>query len=266
MIDVYLQRGKITQMAVYPKFDIILEALNLSSVGVIITDAEEKGNPIIFVNTGFENITGYPKEEALGSNCHFLQGEDTDQEEVKKVRDAVNNKTTTTALLKNYRKDGSSFMNELTIEPIYDDNGHLYFVGIQKDITTEHNYQLELEKSLREIEKLSTPIVPIKDNICVLPLIGSLTNDRFQSMSEYVSEYMDNGKEEYLIMDLSGLADFNEDAIMNLVKFNGFMKLTGVELIVTGISPKFAMTLIRYEENLASLTTYSTIKEALQYY
>ncbi|HDI3359491.1 TPA: biphenyl 2,3-dioxygenase, partial [Listeria monocytogenes] len=45
-----------------------------------------------------------------------------------------------------------------------------------------------------------------------------------------------------------------------------FMKLTGVELIITGISPKFAMTLIRYEENLASLTTYSTIKEALQFY
>ncbi|EFR97695.1 blue-light photoreceptor [Listeria ivanovii FSL F6-596] len=44
------------------------------------------------------------------------------------------------------------------------------------------------------------------------------------------------------------------------------MKLTGVELIITGISPKFAMTLIRYEENLSSLTTYSTIKEALQYY
>lgn len=61
-------------MAAYPKFDIILEALNLSSVGVIITDAEQKNNPIIFVNTGFENITGYTKEDALGSNCHFLQG------------------------------------------------------------------------------------------------------------------------------------------------------------------------------------------------
>lgn len=100
----------------------------------------------------------------------------------------------------------------------------------------------------------------------MLPLIGSLTHDRFQHMSDYVSEYMDNGKEDYLIMDLSGLADFNEDAVMNLVKFHGFMKLTGVELIITGISPKFAMTLMRYQENLSSLTTYSTIKEALQFY
>ncbi|EAC8104190.1 blue-light photoreceptor [Listeria monocytogenes] len=253
-------------MTAYPQFDVILKALNLSSVGVIITDPEQKDNPIIFVNTGFENITGYAKEEALGSNCHFLQGDDTDKEEVAKIRHAINQKSTANVLLKNYRKDGTSFMNELTIEPIYDDHNHLYFVGIQKDVTNEHDYQLELEKSLTEIEKLSTPIVPIKENICVLPLIGSLTHDRFQHMSEYVSEYMDHGKEDYLIMDLSGLAEFNEDAVMNLVKFHGFMKLTGVELIITGISPKFAMTLIRYEENLASLTTYSTIKEALQFY
>ncbi|GAB3876093.1 hypothetical protein GCM10027610_144760 [Dactylosporangium cerinum] len=60
-------------MTAYPQFDVILKALNLSSVGVIITDPEQKDNPIIFVNTGFENITGYAKEEALGSNCHFYK-------------------------------------------------------------------------------------------------------------------------------------------------------------------------------------------------
>lgn len=60
-------------MSAYPKFDVILKALNLSSVGVIITDPEQKNNPIIFVNTGFENITGYTKEEAIGSNCHFCK-------------------------------------------------------------------------------------------------------------------------------------------------------------------------------------------------
>lgn len=119
-------------MTAYPQFDVILKALNLSSVGVIITDPEQKDNPIIFVNTGFENITGYAKEEALGSNCHFLQGDDTDKKEVAKIRHAINEKSTANVLLKNYRKDGTSFMNELTIEPIYDDHNHLYFVGIQK--------------------------------------------------------------------------------------------------------------------------------------
>lgn len=51
-------------MTAYPQFDVILKALNLSSVGVIITDPEQKDNPIIFVNTGFENITGYAKRRS----------------------------------------------------------------------------------------------------------------------------------------------------------------------------------------------------------
>lgn len=86
-------------MTAYPQFDVILKALNLSSVGVIITDPEQKDNPIIFVNTGFENITGYAKEEALGSNCHFYK-EMILTKEVAKIRHAINEKSTANVLLK----------------------------------------------------------------------------------------------------------------------------------------------------------------------
>lgn len=82
-------------------------------------------------------------------------------------------------------------------------------------------------------------------------------------MFEYVSEYMDYGKEDYLIMDFFGLVEFNEDVVMNFVKFYGFMKLIGVEFIIIGILLKFVMILICYEENLVSLIIYSIIKEVL---
>lgn len=250
----------------YPNFDIILEALNMSSVGVVITDAALTNNPVIYVNRGFEKNTGYPAEEVLGKNCRFLQGEDTNPEELAKVSDGVRNRHSTRAFLKNYRKNGTPFFNELTIDPIKDANGHPYFIGIQKDVTRERNYQLELEKSVTEIQKLSTPIVPITDNLSVLPLVGTLDNDRFDYMSENVSNYLDTSKEDYLVIDLSGLVDFNEDVVTNLVKFHRLLKLTGVELILTGLSPKFAMLMVRYEQDLANIVTFSTVKEALKHF
>lgn len=250
----------------YPNFDVVLEALNMSSVGVVITDAALENNPVIYVNKGFEKNTGYLAEEVLGENCRFLQGPDTDQAEIAKISAAVKNRRSVRAFLKNYHKNGTYFFNELTIDPIVDANGHPYFVGIQKDVTRERNYQFELEKSLTEIQKLSTPIVPITDNISVLPLVGTLDNDRFEYMSENVSNYLDTSKEDFLVIDLSGLADFNEDVVTNLVKFHSLLKLTGVELILTGLSPKFAMLMVRYEQDLAGIITFSNVKEALKHY
>ena len=105
------------------------QALN---AGVVISDARAPDMPIVFVNAMFEHMSGYPSAEILGRNCRFLQGADKDQPGIETIRSAIKAKTNGFATLRNYRKDGSLFLNQLFISPVRDAAGTVtHFVGIQ---------------------------------------------------------------------------------------------------------------------------------------
>ena len=112
------------------------KAIEATSSGLIIADPKRENMPIVFCNRAFTELSGYDKKEVLGRNCRFLQGDDRDQEGREIIRNALEKGVGCTAILRNYRKDGSLFWNELKISPIKNRKGEVeYFVGIQNDIT-----------------------------------------------------------------------------------------------------------------------------------
>ena len=105
------------------------QALN---AGVVISDARLPDMPIIYVNPMFEQMSGYTSSEVLGRNCRFLQGNEPNQAGLTAIRQAIKTQSNGYAKLRNYRKDGSLFVNELFISPVKDQSGTLtHFVGIQ---------------------------------------------------------------------------------------------------------------------------------------
>jgi diguanylate cyclase (GGDEF)-like protein/PAS domain S-box-containing protein len=122
-------------------------AIEASVNPIVIVDASAEHQPLIYVNSAFETITGYSSEEAVGRNCNFLQGSDRDQPELQKLRDAIREKRSASVLLRNYRKDGSLFLNELYVAPVTDGQSeHVrYFVGVLYDVTQIRRYQEDLE-------------------------------------------------------------------------------------------------------------------------
>lgn len=111
-------------------------AINEAPIGVIITDPAREDNPIIYVNDAFVDMTGYPRDEALGRNCRFLQGEDTEPEAVAELRAGIEAEREVVVELLNYRKDGEPFRNRVHVKPLRDDEGAvLNFVGFQEDVT-----------------------------------------------------------------------------------------------------------------------------------
>lgn len=105
------------------------EALN---AGVVIADALQPDMPIIYVNSKFEQMSGYSASEVQGRNCRFLQGDHSNQPGLDAIRTAIREQTNGYALLNNQRKDGSAFVNELFISPIRDAHGTVtHFLGIQ---------------------------------------------------------------------------------------------------------------------------------------
>lgn len=121
-------------------------AVEASFNAIVITDNQQPDQPIVYVNPAFERITGYGQEEVLGRNCRFLQGKDRDQVDLIGVRQALLTEQEGSAVLRNYRKDGSEFWNELTISPVVNDRGKVsHYVGILHDVTEAKRYQKELE-------------------------------------------------------------------------------------------------------------------------
>jgi len=126
-------------------------AIQAVSQGILISDATQPDNPIIFVSPGFETITGYTAREVIGRNCRFLQGVDTNDETVAELREVVAEGRQGSVEILNYRKDGKPFWNHLTISPVLDESGKLtHFVGIQTDVTQRRH----LEEQFRQSQKL----------------------------------------------------------------------------------------------------------------
>lgn len=131
-------------------------AVSSTSTGVLITDPNLPGNPIIFVNPAFSRITGYNAEEAMGRSCRMLQGRDTDRATVERLRRAIQLRRAATVTLRNYRKDGRTFWNELSVSPVFDDRGNLmHFVGIQTDVTDRVRAEEALRKSEGDLRTLA---------------------------------------------------------------------------------------------------------------
>nr|AML76606.1 putative LOV domain-containing protein [Bergenia sp. BC-2016] len=102
----------------------------------VVSDATKPDCPIMYASSGFFSMTGYSSKEVIGRNCRFLQGQDTDRNEVSKIRNAVKTSTSYCGRLLNYKKDGTPFWNLLTVTPIKDENGKaIKFIGMQVEVS-----------------------------------------------------------------------------------------------------------------------------------
>lgn len=120
---------------------------------MLVTDPGQADNPIIYVNRAFTQLTGYTREEILGTNCRFLQGPGTNQDDVAKVRKAIEDRQSIEIDLLNYRKDGTSFWNRLLVSPVFDAAGQLtHFFASQFDVSPERNRLAELAFEHGELE------------------------------------------------------------------------------------------------------------------
>ncbi|MGX1308483.1 PAS domain S-box-containing protein/diguanylate cyclase (GGDEF)-like protein [Amorphus suaedae] len=132
--------GRIARKAAANSYDLLPslkeQALNAVREGVILVDMGLKEQPIIYVSDGFLRLTGYDESEVIGRNCRFLQASDDAQPAIGLIRDALGQGRTLSVTLRNYRKNGTMFWNELSLSPIHSDDGKLtHYAGVAHDVT-----------------------------------------------------------------------------------------------------------------------------------
>src|SRR5438034_6560651 len=136
--------------ATYPR-DRVLDVMPQP---LVITDPNLPDNPIVYANRAFTELTGYRSEDVIGKNCRFLCGPATDAETVAEIRQAIIERRACSVEILNYRKDGSSFWNALSITPLEDFAGRVtHFVGVHTDVTARRR----VEEQFRQAQKMEAP-------------------------------------------------------------------------------------------------------------
>ena len=179
-------------------------AIEAARVGIVITDALQENNPVIYVNSALCDITGYSHDELIGQSLLMLQSPRTDPVAIEEIRHAIKEKRSYEVILRNYRKDGTLFWNEFLISPVWDERGKLmHFIGVLSDVTElrhaeEERHELEIAKQIQQSllpkESLSLKNVIITGSCLPASHVGGDYFDYF-----YAGETID-----VVIADVSG--------------------------------------------------------------
>lgn len=160
---------------------LIAAAVDATNISFIISDHTAEDDPIIFCNNAFERLTGYSRQEILGRNCRFLQGKERGQPGLETLRHALQEGKNCTLVLRNYRKDGRPFDNELVVSPVKSADGSVtHFIGIQRDIR-QAAPQPKLPETFHH--EWRTPLTIIKSTLQILQQRGLTLDPEFLNRS-----------------------------------------------------------------------------------
>lgn len=146
-----------TSKALEQRNALLAAAIESSPAGIVIADATQPDNPIIFVNKSFTTITGYTAEEVAGRSCQFLQGIHTNKDDIQTLNAALKAYQPIEMTLLNYRKDQTPFWNDMRISPLFGTDGKIKnFIALQTDVTDMHNTQEALKIAKEQAERVTS--------------------------------------------------------------------------------------------------------------
>lgn len=204
-------------------------AISSTSEGICIVDPHHPDKPLIYVNSGFERLTGYDREEVLGKNCRFLQGPQTDHIAIDKLRTAIREQKACIVELQNYRKDGTPFWNRLALTPMRNRDGKVtHFIGVQSDITERKKIERLKDELVSTVShELRTPLTSLRGFAELMlqrtfapekqrEFLGIILKESLR-LTELINDFLDlqrieSGRQKYEFED-SALAPFVREAV-----------------------------------------------------
>lgn len=186
-------------------------AMDKADTSIIITDARQDDMPVVYMNQSFVRMTGYSEQEVLGNNCRFMEGPDTDKAALERINAALRSHDPISETLIHYKKDGSSFYNELSITPIKDNHGRLtHYLGILFDASDRiraENYLINAKNKAEESARLKSEFLASMSHEIRTPIngvMGMLNLLKQETLTREQQHYLE-------------LASFSADSLLNLI-------------------------------------------------
>lgn len=234
-------------------------AIEASSNAIVIVDMRLPDQGIIYVNPAFEKMTGYLPQEVLGKNCRFLQGNDKQQPQIEELRGCIQAGESCTVVLRNYRKDGRLFWNELSIAPLYDRQDNLtHYIGIQSDITHRKISEEKLQEARDQLQAVLD---------AVPGFVSWISNDlRYLGVNRHLAAAYNQNPEVFVGQDLGFLQ--NTPSYTKFMKnFMGNSAMFASQVIEnssSGIDQYYLVAAQKYQQGKAAVSVGIDITERKQ--
>jgi rsbT co-antagonist protein RsbR len=238
--------------------------MEATRVGIVIVE----DGLIREANDRFVEMYGYSHEEIVHMNPFDLVA----PESVETVRQSICNNHETPYAVVSKRKDGSLFFTEACSKAILY-QGRPARVTLKEDITDRKRAEEALRASLvREeairaqealLSELSTPLLPISDDLVVLPLIGALTAERAEQVVSTLVEGVNRQRASMAILDITGVPDIDAHVAGALIRAARAARLLGAVVVLTGIGPEVAQRFVVLGTDLTSLVTFGSLQQGI---
>jgi PAS domain S-box-containing protein len=227
---------------------------------------------VTYANPAFRTMYGYQNSEVLGVDiATFAQH---DQARVDRLIELLLSHGRWQGSVTHQRKDGTTFPVQVTTFLIYDSIGNPQaIISMHHDLTEQvaqeqertHLQQQIIEAQRAAIRELSTPLIPLSDSVVMLPLVGTIDSDRAQLVMETLLEGIAHYQVAFAILDITGVSVVDTQVAQAFLQAARAVRLLGAQVILTGISPVIAQTLVQLGADLSGIVTRSTLQAGIMY-
>ncbi|CAG4883127.1 conserved protein of unknown function [Georgfuchsia toluolica] len=217
-------------------------------------------------NRGAERIKGFRAEEILGKDFACFYPVDVVQRGVpqQELRMAAKEGRFEDEGWR-VRKDGTKFWASIVITALRDKDGTLRGYGkVTRDLTERKATEEQLRAQSREIMELSTPVMQVWQGVVVAPLIGSLDSQRTQQFMERLLARIVETNSSMALVDIMGVPTIDTQTAQHLIETISAVRLLGAQVVLTGVRPAIAQTLVHLGIDLSSITTRSSLAAGLR--
>jgi PAS domain S-box-containing protein len=252
-----------------------LSGIISSAMDAIITvDAEQH---IVLFNEAAERIFGYQADAMIGQSLEKLIPAHHRPKHQSYIQTFADTNTPTRFMADHrmvaaIRATGEQFPIEVSISQV-DTGGQKLFTAIVRDVTERVQAEEErnrLQESIIQmqhalVQELSTPLIPITDHVVIMPLVGSVDSLRAQSVMQTLLDGVENNHARVAILDITGVPVVDTQVANTLIQAAQAVKLLGAEVLLTGIGPEIAQTLVGLGIDLSGITTHGSLQAGIQF-
>jgi PAS domain S-box-containing protein len=242
-------------------FRLLVESLK--DYAIVMLDP---GGHVASWNAGAERFKGYRAEEIIGQHFSCFYPADAVQRGLpeKELKAAAKDGRFEDEGWR-VRKDGTKFWANVIISALRDQDGTLRgFSKVTQDLTQRKKAEEQIQQQSREIIELSTPVMQVWQGVVVAPLIGSLDSNRTQQFMERLLNRIVETNSPVALVDITGVPTIDTQTAQHLIETISAVRLLGAQVVLTGVRPAIAQTLVHLGIDLSNIMTRASLSAGLQ--